>query len=256
MSSPSGAAGLLAGTKFSLGCEAGSEADGRGRRQRRAIPQQACKPPKSGESHCMGLGKSEESSPATSTTSLEKLGETEAQDRRGSWRAYTRPHPGLWFLRDVPALLSVMLSFWPLVIVVIANGAKAMRGRKISPAVYQHLMAMLPVAEAQLLFALQRQACRGFGWNVRAIRATRSPPCRTGTTSSRASRLTALPSWTSTQPRAPSPSPSATPTASAPASMRPPRTRPMVRRARAAQRPTRRQAFRQPRLARLSEPSS
>ncbi|MEY2757433.1 MAG: hypothetical protein RIR33_1211 [Pseudomonadota bacterium] len=69
-----------------------------------------------------------------------------------------------------------MLSFWPLVIVVIANGAKAMRGRKISPAVYQQLMAMLPVAEAQLHFALQRQACRGFGWSVRAIRRDQTAP--------------------------------------------------------------------------------
>jgi len=82
----------------------------------------------------------------------------------------------LWFLRDVPALLGVMLSFWPLVIVVIANGAKAMRGRKISPAVYQHLMAMLPVAEAQLQFALQRQAYRAFGWSVRAIRRDQIVP--------------------------------------------------------------------------------
>ena len=50
----------------------------------------------------------------------------------------------LWLLRDIPALLGVMLSFWPLVILVIVNGEKAMRGKKINPAVYEHLMAMLP----------------------------------------------------------------------------------------------------------------
>ena len=75
----------------------------------------------------------------------------------------------LWLLRDVPALLGVLLSFWPLVILVIVNGEKAMRGKKINPAVYQHLMAMLPVAEARLHFALHRQAFRAFGWSLRHV---------------------------------------------------------------------------------------
>jgi hypothetical protein len=75
----------------------------------------------------------------------------------------------LWLLRDVPALLGVMLSFWPLVILVIVNGEKAMRGKKINPVVYEHLMAMLPVAEARLHFALHRQAFRAFGWSLRHV---------------------------------------------------------------------------------------
>jgi hypothetical protein len=75
----------------------------------------------------------------------------------------------LWLLRDLPALIGIAWSFWPLVIMVIANGAKAMRGRQVSPAVYEHLMLMLPIAEARLRFALHRQAYRALGWNPRTI---------------------------------------------------------------------------------------
>jgi len=76
-------------------------------------------------------------------------------------RTYPRTYP-LWFLRDLPALIGVARGFWPMVILVIANGRKAMRGHKIAPAVYQHLVLMLPLAEAKLLRALYRQAFRAF----------------------------------------------------------------------------------------------
>jgi hypothetical protein len=82
----------------------------------------------------------------------------------------------LWLIRDLPALIGITLSFWPLVIMVIANGAKAMRGKKISPAVYEHLMLMLPLAEAKLRHALYRQAFRAFGWNVRLVPREHLPP--------------------------------------------------------------------------------
>jgi hypothetical protein len=75
----------------------------------------------------------------------------------------------LWLLRDVPALIGVAWSFWPLMIMVITNGRKAMRGRAISPHIYEALMQMLPIAEARLRFALHRQAYRALGWNPRAI---------------------------------------------------------------------------------------
>ena len=82
----------------------------------------------------------------------------------------------LWLIRDLPALIGITLSFWPLVIMVIANGAKAMRGKKIAPAVYEHLMLMLPLAEAKLRHALYRQAFRAFGWNVRLVPRELLPP--------------------------------------------------------------------------------
>ena len=63
------------------------------------------------------------------------------------------------------------MSFWPLAIMVIARGRKAARGRNLSPAVCEPLMLMLPLAEARLRHALDRQALCAFGRNVRG-----SPP--------------------------------------------------------------------------------
>ena len=38
-----------------------------------------------------------------------------------------------WFLRGLPVMLGTILTFWRLMIVVIANGHKAIRGRRINP---------------------------------------------------------------------------------------------------------------------------
>lgn len=38
-----------------------------------------------------------------------------------------------WFLRGLPVMLGIILTFWRLMIVVIANGHKAIRGRRINP---------------------------------------------------------------------------------------------------------------------------
>lgn len=56
----------------------------------------------------------------------------------------------LLFPSEFPALLGVMLGFWPLVIVLIANSHKAMRETKVNPAVYDPLMQILPVVGAWL----------------------------------------------------------------------------------------------------------
>jgi hypothetical protein len=40
----------------------------------------------------------------------------------------------LWLLRDLPALIGLALSFWPLMILVINSGRKAARGKRIDPA--------------------------------------------------------------------------------------------------------------------------
>ena len=52
---------------------------------------------------------------------------------------------------------------------VIANGRKAMRGRRIAPVLYEHRTLMLPLAEAKLRHALWRRAFRALAWNVRIV---------------------------------------------------------------------------------------
>ena len=75
----------------------------------------------------------------------------------------------IWLLRDVPAFLGVMISFWPLMILVIRNGFAAMRGKKISKSVFDQLPIFLAHAESRLDFALWREAYRRLGWNPRLI---------------------------------------------------------------------------------------
>ena len=82
----------------------------------------------------------------------------------------------LWLLRDVPALIGLALSFWPLMILVISNGHRAMRGKTIAAHVYETLMRLLPLAEACLHHALCRQAYRALGWNPRLARLQVLPP--------------------------------------------------------------------------------
>ena len=75
----------------------------------------------------------------------------------------------IWLLRDIPAFLGVMISFWPLMILVIRNGFAAMRGKKISRSVFDQLPILLAHAEARLDFALWREAYRRLGWNPRLV---------------------------------------------------------------------------------------
>ena len=84
----------------------------------------------------------------------------------------------MWLLRDLAALVGIVLSFWPLIIMVIANGRRAMSGRKISPRADECVMQMLPIAEAQLHYALCRQAWRALGWNVRDVQLEILPPIK------------------------------------------------------------------------------
>jgi hypothetical protein len=82
----------------------------------------------------------------------------------------------LWLLRDLPALIGIAWSFWPLMIMVISSARRAMLGKKISPRIYECIMHMLPIAEAHLHYALCRQAWRALGWNVREGRLETFPP--------------------------------------------------------------------------------
>jgi hypothetical protein len=82
----------------------------------------------------------------------------------------------VWLLRDLPALIGVALSFWPLMIMVISTGRRAMSGKRISPRAFEIIMQMLPIAEARLHYALCRQAWRALGWNVRDVQLEILPP--------------------------------------------------------------------------------
>ena len=69
-------------------------------------------------------------------------------------------------LRDAPALLGLLASFWTRVIfamprsVAFARGAKAFR---------DHFALLLALAEARLDYALGRQAYRRNGWHKRGV---------------------------------------------------------------------------------------
>ena len=75
----------------------------------------------------------------------------------------------LGLLRDVPALLGVMFSFWPLMILVIRSGFAAMRGKKVPKSVFDAIPILLAHAEARLDFALSREAYRRLGWSHRLV---------------------------------------------------------------------------------------
>ena len=76
----------------------------------------------------------------------------------------------LWLLRDIPAFLGVMLSFWPLVILMITSVRRAARGKKVRRSVFEAYPGLVAHAEARLVFALTRQAYRRLGWNPRLVR--------------------------------------------------------------------------------------
>src|SRR5262245_28260690 len=78
--------------------------------------------------------------------------------------------PPLWLLRDMRAFLSVMLSFWPMVILRIAMGGAARSGRTISEARYNKLGLLFTFADAMLDWALRREAYRRIGWSPRDLR--------------------------------------------------------------------------------------
>ncbi len=79
----------------------------------------------------------------------------------------------LWLLRDVRTLVTVMLSFWPLVIFVITNGAKAVRG---AAGPRNTISLLLAHAEAWLDYAFMRQAYRLCGFDPRAVTLHIIPP--------------------------------------------------------------------------------
>ena len=75
----------------------------------------------------------------------------------------------LWLLRDVPALLGLLASFWTLVIFAMTSGGKALHNLKPGSSVLTQFACLLTHAEARLDFALWRQAYRRLGWNPRGV---------------------------------------------------------------------------------------
>ncbi len=78
----------------------------------------------------------------------------------------------IWPLRDILALLGVLISFWPLMILVITNGFNAMRGKKVPRSAYDDFPILLAHADARLDFALWREAYRRLGWDHRVVEFT------------------------------------------------------------------------------------
>ena len=52
----------------------------------------------------------------------------------------------LWLLRDAPALLGLLASFWTLIIFVMVNGAKAMRAGTAGKRFRDHIALLLALA--------------------------------------------------------------------------------------------------------------
>ena len=73
----------------------------------------------------------------------------------------------LWLLRDAPAFLGVMTSFWSLMNLVIFNRRRAASGKKFRKSVYADFAILLAHAEARPAFALWRQAYLRLGCNPR-----------------------------------------------------------------------------------------
>jgi hypothetical protein len=82
----------------------------------------------------------------------------------------------LWLLRDVPAFLGFLLTFWPLMICVINSGGQAMRNGARGQRLHDRISIMLAHAEAWLCFALWRQAYRRVGWHPRSVKLQLIPP--------------------------------------------------------------------------------
>ena len=82
----------------------------------------------------------------------------------------------LWLLRDVPALMGVMLSFWMLIIFAMTSARKAATASQASQSIRDRFALLLALAEAHLDYALWRQAYRRIGWHPRGVALEVFPP--------------------------------------------------------------------------------
>ena len=82
----------------------------------------------------------------------------------------------LWLLRDVPALMGVMLSFWTLIIFAMTSARKAATASQASQSIRDRFALLLALAEARLDYALWRQAYRRIGWHPGGVTLEVFPP--------------------------------------------------------------------------------
>ncbi len=82
----------------------------------------------------------------------------------------------LWLLRDVPALMGPLASFWTLIIFAMSSAGKAATASQASRSIRDRFALLLALAEARLDYALWRQAYRRIGWHPGGITLEIFPP--------------------------------------------------------------------------------
>jgi len=82
----------------------------------------------------------------------------------------------LWLLRDVPALMGLLASFWTLVIFAMTSARKAATAADANQSIRDRFALLLALAEARLDYALWRQAYRRIGWRPRGLTLGIFPP--------------------------------------------------------------------------------
>jgi len=97
---------------------------------------------------------------------------------RGGYRLMPMKRRSLpiWLLRDVPALMGLLASFWTLIIFAMTSARKAATASQASQSIRDRFALLLALAEARLDFALWRQAYRRIGWHPGGVALEVFPP--------------------------------------------------------------------------------
>jgi len=82
----------------------------------------------------------------------------------------------LWLLRDVPALMGLLASFWTPIIFAMTSARKAVSLAEASQSLRDRFAVFLSLAEARLDYALWRQDYRRIGWHPRGMTLEVFPP--------------------------------------------------------------------------------
>ena len=85
-----------------------------------------------------------------------------------------RSYP-LWLLRDWPAFIAFLVSFWSFILAGFIAGRKAMRGKRVSEAELQTLFQLYAKAESRLDHAIWRQAWRACGYSAKCAEYVEFP---------------------------------------------------------------------------------
>jgi len=82
----------------------------------------------------------------------------------------------LWLLRDAPAFMGLLASFWTLIIFAMTSARKAASLAEASQGIRDRFAVFLALTESRLDFALWRQAYRRIGWHPRGVSLEVFPP--------------------------------------------------------------------------------